>query len=529
MRSGFRGILALLLLAGGLAVRAAPGEVWVDGRWNGPANCGGHTWQVDAFPTIHAALKAAAPGGVVTVAPGRYIERLTIVKSVILRGPGAGVNPNAPTAEDPFAANPARGDPAGEAMLLPPDTKLHITEGFLVTIQADRVMIDGFTLDGDNPALKDGVAVNGVDANAAAGIGRKDGHNQEIILTHNILRNFTAAGIYFQNKDGSIPLLQQNIIAYNRIDNLPVNATVFDADEYPPTQCAGISLDQELYQVLGNTVTRAAVGINLRWITQGNPPLMTPEISSNALQCYITGISCGLFSDRHIKGNLCPTSPRAMLSHNRIRIVPEGPTRLIRTGISVMSVEHTSKVLMSDNDLSGGDAGVFVWGSFSFDAGNTVILGGTIRDAKYGVWISNYYDKLPYPVDPTKVILSGVTILNPTVAGIYLDDNARGAVEVSAVIMHDTTFRGGPTGVLVQGECALVVFLPGGAGAANFDGQTKSYITLQGNGSSFPRSIDISAVRFQGKRRGEMTAEEQTALETRLIDQLDDKRLGRLY
>ena len=522
MRRCCWGILALLLAVP--AAWSAP-RAWVDGRWDGPANCGGHQWQVDAFPTVQGALDKVAAGTTIEVAPGRYVERIAIMKSVTLRGPGAGVNPNAPTAQDPFAANPARGNPAKEAVILPPDTKTSITGGgLLITIQADKVTIDGLTLDGDNPALADGVAVNGVDANAAGGIGHKAGHDTDIILVNNILRNFTSSAIYFQNKDRAIPISQRNIIAYNRIDNVPLNATLTAQNEYPPSQCAGIFLEQELYQVLGNTVTRAAIGINLRYMTLGNAPLLAPEVSGNAVLADVVGICCGLFNDRNLKAGTSPTPPRALVSHNTVRI-GNGPAQTIRVGINLTSIEHNSKVIASDNDVAGGDAGYFVWGSMSFDAANAVIRGGTVRDARYGVWISNYYEDLPYPVDPTRAIISGVTILNPGVAGIFVDDGAKGTSEVSAAIMHGTTVRGGPTGLLILGERALVTFL---AGAAGFEGQEKRYIVLQGNGGTFPRSVDISAVRFGGKQRAEMSAAEQAALETRLVDQLDDERLGRL-
>jgi len=194
-----------------------------------------------------------------------------------------------------------------------------------------------------------------------------------------------------------------------------------------------------------------------------------------------------------------------------------------------MEMAHNSKILISGNDMAGGDAGVLLWNSPSMNAGNAVISGGVIHDTKYGVWITNYYERVLYPTSPTKALLNGVTILNPTVAGVYLSDQARGIAEVSAVITNGTVIRGGPAGILVEGERAIVTFLPGAHSSVDFVGQTNSFITLQNNGKTYPPSVDISTVSFNGKTRREMTEEERTALEAGLTDQLDDPRLGRLY
>jgi len=521
MRGTSHCFYAILIVASALAAWTAPEQVWVDAKWNGPNNCGGHAWQTDAFPAIQAALNAAAEGAVVRVAPGRYAERLTLAKSVYLSGPGDGVNPNAPTAGDPFAANPGRGAAANEAVILPREAPPNVPEGFLITVNADKVMIAGFTLDGNLPPP------TSTYARRILGIGNRGRHCQQIIISHNILRNCLGGAICFQNDDTKVPQLQQNIIAYNRIENPPLKRAGVHPDDLTP--CAGIEITREIYDVIGNTIFNVDYGVFLHWIAQGDAALFAPVISENVLLCYQSGVFFHIFGDNNLHDQFSNTSPRVMLSFNYMRLLPEGPTVVIRAGVTLMEMAHNSKILISGNDMAGGDAGVLLWNSPSMNAGNAVISGGVIHDTKYGVWITNYYERVLYPTSPTKALLNGVTILNPTVAGVYLSDQARGIAEVSAVITNGTVIRGGPAGILVEGERAIVTFLPGAHSSVDFVGQTNSFITLQNNGKTYPPSVDISTVSFNGKTRREMTEEERTALEAGLTDQLDDPRLGRLY
>ena len=79
-------------------VKAPPSVVWVDDDWDGPANCGGHTWQYDAFAVIQHGVNAVAAGGTVNVAAGIYDlagmggpvwEPVAIDKSLSLIGAGS--------------------------------------------------------------------------------------------------------------------------------------------------------------------------------------------------------------------------------------------------------------------------------------------------------------------------------------------------------------------------------------------------------------------------------------------------------
>ncbi len=70
-------ILCLVGLAAGSAC-AAPAVVYVDDSYTGPGNCGGHTWQTDAFSTIQEGVNAVNSGGTVNVAAGTYVEHVWV-------------------------------------------------------------------------------------------------------------------------------------------------------------------------------------------------------------------------------------------------------------------------------------------------------------------------------------------------------------------------------------------------------------------------------------------------------------------
>ncbi len=124
MRQGVR-IFAVALVAGLLlaamplsAVLAAdpPDVVWVC-----PTGDCGQSAGVDAFNTIQAGIDAVAPGGTVSVAAGTYNEAVVITKPVTLRS----ISGAASTIID---GNSATGN------------------RYLVTIEANDVTVDGFTI-----------------------------------------------------------------------------------------------------------------------------------------------------------------------------------------------------------------------------------------------------------------------------------------------------------------------------------------------------------------------------------------------
>jgi hypothetical protein len=100
--------------------------------------CGGNS---PCYTTIQAAINASSAGDTINVAAATYVEEITIDKALTLLGPNAGINPNT-------------GARVAEAKIVP-DFSDPLNGGFagpqLVTLAADGVTFNGFTLDGDLP------------------------------------------------------------------------------------------------------------------------------------------------------------------------------------------------------------------------------------------------------------------------------------------------------------------------------------------------------------------------------------------
>ena len=88
-------IVAVLSLSLALPARAqSPAQVWVDDDYCRLCLNEGHTWQVDAFATITAGLRAVASGGTVYVRPGWYQEEEVLIGRpcrLVAEGPGEAV------------------------------------------------------------------------------------------------------------------------------------------------------------------------------------------------------------------------------------------------------------------------------------------------------------------------------------------------------------------------------------------------------------------------------------------------------
>jgi hypothetical protein len=183
-------------------------EVWVDddytsGGWND-----GHTWGIDAFDTVQAGISAVDATGTVHVAAGTYVENLTIDRALALEGAG-------------FAAtviHPALSAPGGDAgPSMPPGTS-HI-----IVVSASDVVISGFTLDGDNPALVSGIVRHGADIDARNGV-ITTATVTNLVVHDCHLKNIYLRGIYARN-DNSTFHFHDNTV--RNVDGGPSSIAIF--------------------------------------------------------------------------------------------------------------------------------------------------------------------------------------------------------------------------------------------------------------------------------------------------------------
>jgi len=443
-------LLVICTLTAGLAASTLPNQVYVNAGWTGAADCGGHGWQIDAFATIQDGIKAVKPGGIVSVAAGSYAERLTISKPLSLLGPQYGIDPNG--AE-------GRGT---EARIIPPTHDISLPGGVLIAVKANNVTIDGFTIDGDNPAFSGGQMLNNADCNAASGIATRDTHVEGLLVAHNIIQNLRCDAVSIVNPGWPVQTGGMSAVLYNKIDNLPKSSWPDNPGDMPPVWGTGVWVQRENVQVANNSFTRVATGIDIHFLssTEGTG---APIISNNTIQASLTGVGLHLLNDmmRHL-------GPEAQISGNTITITScrETTDAFPTTGLSILYIEHESKILATDNTISGGDAGVFIWEAPTYNPTNITLANCTISGAKYGLWFSNYYPHDQFgPARPSGALFSGVTITNPLVAGIYLEDQPGGDGPCT-LTAAGVTVQGGPVGVLLHGPRTAI------EGGVNLVGQT---------------------------------------------------------
>lgn len=194
--------------------------------------------------TISYAIAQAVNGDVIEVAAGTYAENILINKSLTLRGVFAGIN----------ATDMSRG--IGESVIYRPASNL--TTGILITVQAADVVIDGFTLNGNQQYVQ-GIFINGV---------------SNITIQNNIIRKFNTtntnpatqlapAGIY------GTGTATNNLIQNNLIENIRNPTYSISSLAVPdPTNFitgAGIRLRNNFNaNVLQNILDSTSIGIEVR-------------------------------------------------------------------------------------------------------------------------------------------------------------------------------------------------------------------------------------------------------------------------
>jgi len=447
------------LFAFSLAACANPAQVFVNAGWTAE-NSGGHVWQTDAFATMQEGINAVEPGGTVSVAAGAYAERPVIAKPLSLLGPRAGIDPNGVN---------ARTDPGTEARIIPPTDDTALPGGILVSVKANNVTVDGFTLDGDNTAFSGVVQLNGTDCNAATGIATRDTHVEGLLIAHNIIRNLRCEGVSIINPGWGPQAGGQSAVLYNRIENLPKSSWPDHPEYLPPVWGTGVLVQRENVRIAYNSFTQVATGVDIHTLFS-HEATAAPIITNNTIQASQTGIGINLLSDP-----LRVAGPQAQIANNTITLTACRQTEdaFPCCGIFILYIEHQSQILASHNTLSGGDAGVLVWEAPTYNPTNITLANCTIAGSKYGLWFMNYYPNPDFGfARPSGILCSNVTIANPLVAGIYLEDDPRGDGPVTLTVAG-VTVQGGPVGLLKRGPRTVI------SGGLNLTGQTVQPIVTE--------------------------------------------------
>jgi len=161
--SKLAGMRMLTLLTIGLMTLGAHANIWYVDALNGDDSYDGSSpvfvsGMVGPLQTINLAIANSSPEDTIQVAAGSYYEMLFIDRALTIWG-----------------ANKGKSGVNGrstESILYPDAIDISSTAGpnnFVVTINSDDVIFDGFEVNGDNPNLISGNTVNGADVDILGG------------------------------------------------------------------------------------------------------------------------------------------------------------------------------------------------------------------------------------------------------------------------------------------------------------------------------------------------------------------------
>lgn len=328
------------------------------------------------FLTINKAISvAAATGNTIWVDPGNYPENVVVNKEVSIKGRWAGAN-----VSPRFAAFVGlKADPDVESIITAPVSDPENNPNDLVKVLANNITVDGFTLDGNNPALSGASTIQdnlGLDIDARRAFTNVNIANSivdinNLVIKNNILQNLGQRGVSLSS-NGAV--LSGNLIDSNIVRNYG----------WGSNGGQGIILFGNAYTNVTNNivdVTNDNIGLHLQNF-YGNGTMTWNNNNVTTGQDAI-GIHANLFY-----------APTGVLNiQNNTVNARAGVTGAsdYTWGINVWSIQNGATVNVTNNTVgsSGGEfgRGINLW---NLPTGNTVtVSGGTVANSVVGINLDN--------------------------------------------------------------------------------------------------------------------------------------------
>ncbi|MCM3873670.1 MAG: hypothetical protein ND895_23535, partial [Pyrinomonadaceae bacterium] len=437
----------------------SPATVYVDDSWFGtlpgadPDGVGPATnFGCDSFATIQDGVNGVFTGGTVNVRAGTYAESVLVNKAATLLGAQAGQNANTR-----FAAFIAGGPPNGPkadplvesvitAAVVDPNTNVNNT----VHVMADNVTVDGFVVDGNNPALSPvgAVVVGGINTDSRRGIQTETAAGvffpaNNVTVRYNVIQNFAQRGVQLINGNDSAtaPATSGSMITQNLVRNFGVDGIVLFFNAHA--------------DITNNTVvtndfpTEAGIWVQ-DFLNVG--PTFPITIANN-------NVTVGDENFGGIWVNLAYL-PDLNINNNTVHAAP-GVTGAsdFTFGIYLSSQRPGSDASLTGN-IVGSSGGVFSRGISLWNLGSatpTTVTGGTVSNSLKGVSLHDNDPNFGLAGANSEVETSGVSIDGagvPADVGIFVDAAGSTGDTVGMEIFGDTSITNTTTAISVVGANA---------------------------------------------------------------------------
>ncbi|HTP10557.1 MAG TPA: right-handed parallel beta-helix repeat-containing protein, partial [Anaerolineae bacterium] len=269
-----------------------------------------------------------ATNGMVNVIAGTYTENITLTKALQLLGPNTNIDPNIAARQPEAVIVPQVGGVSSNA-----------SGQTIINLDAPGITLDGFTLDGDNPALNTGNVFNGADVDVDFGIINNYADatlpNLNATISHNIIKNINDFGVYlYSNGTGTT----NNTVSHNQVDNI--------LGAYGQ----GIRLSDNAFgNVTDNVVTRARNAIVIENFSSNTAGTVS-TVSRNTITAVRRGIRFNLHYNYTTGG--FTLSDNQIASYVQSLPVPQGLSTLW-VGIEVESIQLQVPVTVTRNIVTG--------------------------------------------------------------------------------------------------------------------------------------------------------------------------------
>ena len=360
---------------------------------------------------------------------GIFVEDLEIDKGLTLNGPNAGTSPNTNSRDNEVVIHPATSGGGWYDAL--------------ITIDANNITIDGFTIDGDNPSIITGFNnTTGADIDAGEGISTLfDRSTSNLIVKNNIIKNFSIVGVDIAGEGGSAAATTGNLVD----DNLFQDLGTYDDSSPSPLWGVGVIIYYQQYtEITDNEMINVRIGVQTGQFGAIEPaPQNSHTISGNSIQARKRGI----FFNEHYG------STPFLVENNQFTAIDNANETewqgLLIAGQHAISSDFTNNTINGSGLTNCESSGIEVWNVK--DVAKPIISEGTISNTDYGIFLNNYEGYSSNGSNGAHAEIFGMTIEpNTDGIGVYgLDSPDYDGTDDAFIDLnvHNNVIDGGETGI----------------------------------------------------------------------------------